>query len=198
MQMKKTIKMTMKDIDTGRKKVLDNARDLVQDAQILLAKRRYARAFFLAQIAVEELGKYIMLISCAMQVAYGNVDWQDFWKRFRHHKEKITNLVHSEYFFFSDEPPVEYINKILELAKTQEEVKLLALYADYDGKTFSKPIEEIDKTTAEQAVALAKRRVNWIKEYDKKIIGTDALYRLTKEKVEEFYKRIGITEFIER
>jgi AbiV family abortive infection protein len=49
--------MKPEELFEGRKQILHNAIDLVADAEVLQSAGRYARAFFLAQVATEELGK---------------------------------------------------------------------------------------------------------------------------------------------
>jgi len=77
-----TIKLTPANLFAGRKKALQNANELFDDAKILFDTGRYARAFFLIQIATEELGKYGIMATSSINALHGSLDWKRFWQRF--------------------------------------------------------------------------------------------------------------------
>ena len=64
-------KLSIEQLEHGRKRTLHNAEELVTDARILLGNERYARCYFLSEIAVEELGKYVMLVAATLNVLVG-------------------------------------------------------------------------------------------------------------------------------
>jgi AbiV family abortive infection protein len=54
--------LSIEQLITGGQKAFQNAYDLIQDAEIPCKNQRWARCVFLCSIAIEELGKYIMII----------------------------------------------------------------------------------------------------------------------------------------
>ena len=58
---------SLEELETGRQKAFANAADLVSYAEVLIEDERSARALFLAQIAGEEIGNYIILLNVAVE-----------------------------------------------------------------------------------------------------------------------------------
>lgn len=85
--------ISLEQLIDGRKKAFQNACDLIRDAEILYEHQRWARFVFLASIAIEELGKYLMIIGAIGQVLKNQMNWKWFWKRFRGHTEKSGNIL---------------------------------------------------------------------------------------------------------
>ncbi|MCY8074906.1 AbiV family abortive infection protein [Bacillus haynesii] len=84
--------LKLKEIEEIFFKIYENACELIEDAEILYNKERYARAYLCAHIAFEELGKLPMLYTAAIKVYNGiKVDWKNLNKRIRDHKRKISN-----------------------------------------------------------------------------------------------------------
>ncbi len=71
----------------------ENAVDLAAEARQLLDTGRHARAYVLAEAAVEELGKLILVARVRVELAMGGsrVDWTRFWNRFIDHADKAWN-----------------------------------------------------------------------------------------------------------
>jgi AbiV family abortive infection protein len=70
-----------------------NARELLEEADILAEKGRKARAYFLLQTACEELGKFAMLEIGVRRLLNGRPPkWKRFWQRFRSHDSKSAQL----------------------------------------------------------------------------------------------------------
>lgn len=71
----------------------DNARELLEEAEILAREDRHSRSFALMYTACEELGKFAILEIGAKRLINGNPpDWKRFWKRFRSHESKSAQL----------------------------------------------------------------------------------------------------------
>jgi len=51
----------IKEIEEGRKKILENGLELIQEAELLFEHQRYARSYSLSHLATEELMKIQML-----------------------------------------------------------------------------------------------------------------------------------------
>jgi AbiV family abortive infection protein len=188
------MKLTLDQLDEGRKKALSNSEDLVNDARVLLEHQRWARALFLAQLAAEELGKYTMIASAAVSLIRiqrldVDIDWDEFWgvfwKRYRHHHEKTSLLIHLEYTFFSDSKAHEYLRKIPSEAQNAEYVKMASLYSDFYDQ-FLSPKEIITQSLSNLAVRAAERRLSRMKSFDKEILGQNGLLRLRNLSKMEF------------
>lgn len=71
----------------------ENARELLEEADILTGASRHARAYALLHTACEELGKFSVLELAAMRVFQGNPpNWKRLWQRFRSHDSKSAQL----------------------------------------------------------------------------------------------------------
>ncbi len=62
----------------GRRQAFQNACDLIRDAEILYEHQRWARCVFLSSIAIEELGKYLIMIGAIGQVLKNQINWKRF------------------------------------------------------------------------------------------------------------------------
>ncbi|MCC7293486.1 MAG: AbiV family abortive infection protein [Phycisphaerales bacterium] len=137
---------TIEQLRDGSKKALRNASHLVNEAELLYANKAFARLRFLCSIAIEECGKYLMLISAIVQAARGGFCAKKFWKRFKNHKEKSGNV-----FLFNEcLVPFATASDLWERAKRSalstdhaEKDKLGALYVDWSNGSFVLPEEMV-------------------------------------------------------
>ncbi len=138
---------------------LSNASDLLWEAEILLEKNCYARAYFLAFTAAEEIGKALIVADWI----YGLVSEQEFHKAFTKHHIKQT-----------------YLENVFSTVKARPEcesstlsddffLRNAALYVEKSNDGYSKVLKEcIIKEYATQMVAK-------VKEYLGSIIGAEWL-----------------------
>lgn len=174
----------------ARKKVLQNAHSLYDDAKILFDNDRWPRSYFISQIATEELGKYGIIITSSIWAAHGSLDWNHFRKRFTNHKDKtrhfllFEDLCHenlSDEFFenFTKNRDVDRKD-----ADSLEIIKMASLYSDMneDG-TISLPENIITKDFCEISLDLLKKRLNLVSNYENKICKVDQV-KLSKEEKE--------------
>jgi len=158
--------LRIKDIMKGCSMALKNAEALIIDASILLRKKRYARAFFLGSLALEENGKYIMLCSMIVQILKKDVDWKKFWIRYRNHKAKIRNAWMLYYGLFKKNKYTKEIDKFMDYyflnVINQDEMKMKSLYSDFSKKTFVKPADIINYKLASDKIkfAITMQRLN--------------------------------------
>lgn len=90
---KSHLELTLAQISLGMLKCRENASELLSDAALLADEGRHARAYTLAHTACEELAKFFVLQLAGKRVAQANpLDWKRFWRRFRSHDSKITQL----------------------------------------------------------------------------------------------------------
>jgi len=143
--------------------VYRNARSLADDAQILLDDGRYARAYAVAELGAEELGKLLMLGNVAIFSALGeSIDWARFWRRFYDHSPKASNISLLDYMYGSkfsqwasgDLETIKADEAGLEEAARQAAIMAIAknraLYVDWRKGKLLSPDSSIPKEWAEQ------------------------------------------------
>ena len=136
--------LSLAQLERARRCALQNAEELVSDAELLVQHSRWARGFFLAQIAVEELGKYVMIVSATGNIVMGTMDWKKFWKRYRSHKEKLQNIHLMEEVFFEEEPPKILDHLPNEVAEF-DALKMRALYSEHFFDRVIKPSDTLQR-----------------------------------------------------
>jgi AbiV family abortive infection protein len=94
-KLKNALPLSLADIAALRGKLLDNSASLIADAELLLRNGRYARAFALSVIAIEEASKIPYLLECAEKIVAGQPpDWPDVHEFLRSHQQKLmANLM---------------------------------------------------------------------------------------------------------
>lgn len=87
--------LSLADIAALRAKLLENSASLIGDAELLFASQRYARAFALSVIAMEEASKIPYLLECAEKIIGGEApDWPGVHKFLNSHQQKLmANLM---------------------------------------------------------------------------------------------------------
>jgi AbiV family abortive infection protein len=73
----------------------ENTASLIDDAEVLFVNQRYARAFSLCVIAIEEASKIPYLLECAEKIIGGQpLDWPEVHKFLNSHQQKLmANLM---------------------------------------------------------------------------------------------------------
>jgi AbiV family abortive infection protein len=143
-------------------KSLDNARALIEEADLLSNDKRWARTVFLCHTAGEEFGKSIQCLTAVMDHARGVLDFVKFRKRFLNHRAKTTTIR----FFEAMVTPDEDDNFMDEIKGLEEEVSYLTqgrnatLYSDMfsDGRAFA-PNDVFSEKIAGDALSWAKGRL---------------------------------------
>lgn len=125
-----------------------NAYDLIDEAKLLLENRRYARSFFLALTAYEEIGK------AQLTADYFNecVSPEEFIKSFSDHNIKIS--YNSRYALIEDLKKHEVILEYNpEDADDYKKLRMASLYVAYKKeKNIFTPKKEFDKEIAEKMI----------------------------------------------
>jgi hypothetical protein len=86
--------LTPEQIEDACEAAFANAVDLLEEADLLRANDRCARAYFLAHIACEELGKLPILTTAAVSQHIGHdVDWKRIDRVLRDHAGKIKQVL---------------------------------------------------------------------------------------------------------
>jgi len=167
---------------------LENARALIEEADLLFNNKRWARTVFLCHTAGEEFGKSIQCLTAVMDHARGVLDVAKFRKRFLNHRSKTTTIR----FFEAMVTPDEDDNFMDEIKGIEHEVSVLTagrnatLYCDMlsDGAVFA-PGEIIPEKMARDALGWAKGRLAMADALIKPILESDVL----KTKDDELRKK---------
>ena len=155
--------LSVDQIESARVKLLDNARELVEEAELLLANRRFARAYALSQLACEEMAKIPMLVRAATDTLMGlEFDWPKLWRRLRSHHAKISGILFIDYLA---DPNVDGGADLKRLKEDRANVanynklKNWSLYVDFSDDEFWKPSELVSEDSAAAFVKLGRSRL---------------------------------------
>jgi AbiV family abortive infection protein len=176
--------MSLEQLIEGRLKCLQNAADLVHDAEILLCSGRSARAVHLAYIAIEELGKYLMITGGIGRILKGTMDWKRFWKRFRSHKEKAANIMAFDAMlepFVSLDDTLASLKRSRKHTDTQETEKLSSLYVDVSDGAFVAPMDHVAEHEARNALESAGAAYRFLREMETRVFAEMSPHNLTPE-----------------
>jgi AbiV family abortive infection protein len=147
----------------GCRDALENARELLDEADLLLENEHHARAYFLAHIACEEMAKAPMFYRTACELALDlSPDWRKLDRRLRDHKAKIRNVLMMDYFESEVRPDNSDVRKLEEdLAQVplHNQAKNESLYVGLTEDGFVGPSTRFDRHGAETLVRLARTRL---------------------------------------
>lgn len=177
----------------GHQKPIKNASDLIEDAEILLNNRRWARAVFLACIAVEELGKYLIIMGAIGRVLKGNMDWRKFWKRFKSHEKKTGIIMRFDAMirpFISAVDTLTGVEKAEKHTSNQEKEKLNSLYVDCTAEGFVVPMDHTNEKDAKQAVESAKAVLKFFAEMENRVFSDMRADNITPQIFADSEKRL--------
>jgi AbiV family abortive infection protein len=115
----------------------------VNEAKLLCQNGHYARAYALATLAYEELGKALMISKLIWVDGSDTKGLGVFWRRFSSHKLKIGNSMLLLAWYAVDRDRWKWLKRRFgDLQKAQQAVKEQSLYVDYRDKRFVLPSEE--------------------------------------------------------
>jgi len=177
----------------ARKKALQNALSLYEDANLLFENNRWPRSYFLCQIATEELGKYGIITTSGLWAVHGSLDWNHFRKRFTNHRDKTKHLLLFEELYLGNqsEDLFEDLNRKRE-ANLQEKTKMLSLYCDiHENGVVTTPEDLINKDLCEMSLNFLRNRLNLVSSFENEIACKINMDKLTKEDVEKILEEIG-------
>jgi AbiV family abortive infection protein len=162
-------------MERAKKAFLANAADLVGEAELLLSKRRYPRAYALAHLACEELSKLPMIQRAAMQyLARGKFDWLKLHRRLTSHPEKIQAMFIHEYLLDLDiagDADVRRLETKLASIPEQNRLKNASLYCSFVNNRCVSPRKAISAALAKAMVSLSKDRLAWFQRVERRIAG---------------------------
>lgn len=106
-----------------------NATALVEDASLLFENERYPRAYALAALASEELGKVYLCLESTLR---RDVEPKRFWKLWREHDDKLDSARAYAAAFIDDLGALD-LGQLRATAGRIGAQKLSAIYVDFDG-----------------------------------------------------------------
>jgi len=143
---------------TGIQAAIQNACDLLSDAELLLENKRWQRAAALAILSIEEMGKVEILRS--LLLARDERELKESWIRYRSHTKKNVLWIFPQ-LVANGARKLEHFrpayDESSDHAKLLDSVKQLAFYSDACGKChWSVPREVVDQALAEGMAKTAK------------------------------------------
>ncbi len=174
--------LSLEQLIHGRLKALQNAIDLINDAECLFKQGRWARSAFLSQIAIEELGKYLMIMGAIGNLIAGQIDWGKFWKRFVSHREKTGNIFFLDAALSPSQEDKEILRDFEEADTDTTEFlreKLASLYVDFQGDRFILPMDVVDEKTARKGIENAKALLSFFELGEKEVFSKANLGKLS-------------------
>ncbi len=190
--------LTPENIEVGRRKILSNASQLIEEAELLLKAEHNARAYTLAHLASEELAKIPMLVRAGFDSLCGTeVNWDKLERKLISHHKKLEGILAVD---FLHGPEIE---EMADIKRFEEDLKRIpdyntmknwSIYVSYIGGEFREPAEIIIKPLAAEMVKLAKNRFSFFTKMEK--ISGGSLERMQKDprflsEVESFIKTPG-------
>ena len=153
----------------GMKKCFENGESLLEDAYILSKENKYARAYTLCQLAIEEFAKPPILFSLLMERSkQEQIYYKNYNRIFTDHKEKSEFSIQWEiamFKYFKQQTGVDFADKLIKnseeyLTKLKElnDLKNESLYVSIKNNDFQSPSEIIDKEKFESIFGIASFR----------------------------------------
>lgn len=157
--------LSLADIVVLREKLLDNCASLIGDAELLAASQRYARAFVLSVIAIEEASKIPYLLECAEKISAGaTLDWPEVHNCLNSHQQKLmANLMNFKRVQSPSKVPVkgtadweDAVARVREMDRFKQD----GFYVSIEDAGSSGPDEKFDETRSAMVIQLAKVSFN--------------------------------------
>jgi AbiV family abortive infection protein len=153
--------LSINQILSASSKIIENAQELIEEAELLLKNNKNARAFALAHLACEELIKFNLLFPIAFELARDhNIDWKGTDTRLNNHLVKIRGAIFLDFIRKLPEGGVyqaEELSQQMSTSKKLNDMKNYSLYASQVGHDYVKPSELIDNQAAMERVSYARK-----------------------------------------
>jgi AbiV family abortive infection protein len=147
----------------------NNAVDLLAEAELLFANKKYARAYFLAFTGLEEIAKSQL----AADVFTGFIEEETFWKYFKDHKRKIKRMA------WASTDAERYLDleleTYLEIERPTIAGRMNALYVHFEGEKIKGPDDHLTEDDARSIIhtlRVAIDRIIEVSEFWGEQIGT--------------------------
>lgn len=148
-------------------KALDNAEELIEEAEILLKYNKDARAYTLFQFSIEEVGKAFLAFQFVLRGNIENAEeTKKFFKDFNSHIVKTKTSQGIDFMFALEIEKSSYSKKLMEEfifervdVAVFNNYKNYSLYTSYKDGEFCKPSEIITKDMLDKISKNAKFRL---------------------------------------
>lgn len=193
--------MTVEQIKIGIPKIVNNAEELYQDAEILLSNNRIERAYALFQLSIEEIAKAFILTNALIfdDISSKEVS-SKLEKMILNHEYKSRKSIGIESYVYEilkniDEKIYEKI--VLDAIKEYSSIKQLnnkkneSLYVSFINHEFVSPNEKIEIEEVKKIKTKAGFRIQIGKGF---ILGIVKNNELIKEKMKEYLHEVQDTE----
>ncbi|MBW3522879.1 AbiV family abortive infection protein [Chryseobacterium sp. NKUCC03_KSP] len=145
---------------------LNNASELFEEAGLLEKNKKFARAFTLFHLSIEEVGKVFIIFKYLLQNNYSSDEMKKFDKEFRNHKIKINASTKIDVLLAcleeSSTLSPELIEKVTyskEKINNLNQLKNLSLYSFINEDLSFKPTDIIRKEDVEEIHLIAQYRI---------------------------------------
>lgn len=152
--MSRTDPLTLDQLADLARHALDNAVDLINEADAFVSLGRFARGYSLAILAGEEFGKFMMCQGAVGHLPGTEASWGKFWKRFTNHSAKAGNFTSMVgHVVDDDEQRRWFMENIERHVEADQQRKFAGLYVDVhpDGSVIA-PRDAIDPESAHAVV----------------------------------------------
>lgn len=141
---------------------LANASDLLDEADILRAHERCARAYFLVHIVCEELGKLPIITAAAMSMQLGiDVDWRHVDRQLRSHGAKTAHALFMDSVVGGGsmaEQNAAYAHDVSGM-RTYTDMKNASLYSAFVEGGFTRPNDSVPCGLFDSFMSMARGRL---------------------------------------
>jgi len=170
--------LTKEELLDGAKKSLENAKELIDEGNLLFDNGKYARAFTLSQLSIEEIGKSSLILESILFDKYKSKRQQKLlMKQIVNHKNK-TKVAQRIDFLLAMIIEDKEIKKVLinNFAKQSEQIdkindfKNFSLYVSVIKDKFVKPSEKIPQSLVEDYKFYAEIRYEATRQFNELLV----------------------------
>ncbi|WP_248802050.1 AbiV family abortive infection protein [Xanthomonas arboricola] len=181
---------------------IDNATALVEEAETLLSAEHFARAYFLAVAAIEEVGKSALAFGAAGRNLADRQVLKKTWNNLLDHKSKIIAAFGPSLTLTQRENMKEALDTSLELMGSLRRGREPSMYTDVlaDG-SIQNPKDLVRPVAARDAVRLAQHCLARAKQYQANnepasiTAASDFFYTLSSSKIQEIMGQEDFSPF---
>jgi AbiV family abortive infection protein len=184
--------ISINEIRNGINCCLENSLELISDSELLLINDKYARAYSVSQLAIEEAGKAMMLYELYNTLqADGrkDFDFKKFRKNFRDHRWKTYESKIIDLMMYSQNKTdnmEEYaLNNFKEIQKAKsgyyDKLKNDGFYVSLENNIFFKPNQIFHKSEVLKFIEESKAKIEFIEVWIKKWLILDKDLGIDKE-----------------
>lgn len=153
--------LPLKTLDELVTALIENATNLISDAEILFSAKSYARAYALAHFAREEISKCAIIHAAGVRTLAGvKVDWKKTMRRLRSHTDKLRMEIVQNAVFCAAKSDVKAFRLAMEntaaMADYRDKRKNMSLYVGIDEGVVTRPSKVVNEHQASRTIRLAK------------------------------------------